>query len=105
MEENNSEAALVEIMPVEVAPENNDPHYQCDHPKLGRAGTLRIWRFPNGRGVAVTRNFSTGGLSLQETEYKPEAVEINNYTDVGVPLIVANEEALSVLITGIRNKP
>lgn len=83
------EAAAEERAPLEWL----DPSYQCDHPVLGRAGTLRIWRFPNGRGIAVTRNFTTSQLTVQPVAFT--GVEVTSYDNDGPEVTLGREEDIT----------
>ena len=88
----------VEAKPsVSVAPSDPtefvDPVYQCDHPVLGRAGTLRIWRWENDFGTVATRNFTTGQLSLQHVKFT--GVEVTSYEHDGDEIVLGKEEDIT----------
>ena len=75
-----------------------DPTYQCDHPILGRAGTLRIWRWENGFGSAITRNFTTGQLSVQHVKFT--GVEVNKYDIDGDEITLGSEDEIAKHVLG-----
>lgn len=80
-----------------------DPNWQSDHPRLGAAGTQRIYKFANGLGAQVLRDYTNSTLTLYYIASFNEP-EINNFNLAATPAkVLADESALQVELSNIRD--